>query len=323
MYKKESSIGNPNWGESNLWNWADFHCHWRVLGEENKKPLVLIHGFGASSAHWRFNAQYFAQQGFRVYALDLIGFGKSEQPVKEKIKKLNNRFWAIQLGSFLEEVVDTKEKGKAVLLGNSLGALVALTTSVIYPNLVEAVIAAPLADPSLIRSSKIKLPYWLLIFKRFLIKTFFTLLPLEIIIPLIIKTKLINIALQSAYYHSVRKDLDLKRIVISPAQRNSSARALRSMCIGMALRKESDTARFLLDRLNTRTNHLPMLLVWGRQDRFVPLSIGEMISTEYPWIKLMILEKSGHCPHDESSCDFNHYVLHWLKNKLRGHIQKT
>ena len=42
--------------------------------------------------------------------------------------------------------------------------------------------------------------------------------------------------------------------------------------------------------------------------------------TQYPWIKLFIIENTGHCPHDESPSEFNQYVLNWLKSNSRRYI---
>ena len=205
--QKNSSNINAQWGKANYWKWGKFYCHWKVLGEEGKRAIVFLHGFGASSSHWRFNANYFAKNGFRVYAIDLIGFGESEQPGPSKIKKLDNCFWAFQVAAFLEEIVYKKNSGKAILIGNSLGGLVAITTQALYPNLVKAVVAAPLPDPALAQSIQISLPNWLEKFKNKLIHIFFNLIPLELLIPIILKTKLINIALQSAYFSSIKLSL--------------------------------------------------------------------------------------------------------------------
>ena len=91
-----------NWGEPNNWSWKGTKCHWRVLGKENQRPLILLHGFGASSSHWRKNAGPLAAAGFRVYSLDFIGFGESEQPSQKKIQKLDNQIWSEQVAAFLE-----------------------------------------------------------------------------------------------------------------------------------------------------------------------------------------------------------------------------
>ena len=98
------------WGKSQNWYWKGLRCHWRVLGENNQKPILLLHGFGASSSHWRNNAGPLASAGFRVFGLDLIGFGDSEQPRQKKIPKLDNQFWAEQVAGFLEEVIQTLVK---------------------------------------------------------------------------------------------------------------------------------------------------------------------------------------------------------------------
>ena len=155
------SKNGSSWGDSKVWSWKGFKCHWRLLGEKNRRPLLFIHGFGASSSHWRKNAQAFVNAGFRVYSIDLIGFGDSDQPGTNQIRKLDNRFWSNQIEDFLEQVVKTKKFGKAVIIGNSLGSLVALTTSVSRPELIAALIAAPLPDPAFMLRSRSSSPEWL------------------------------------------------------------------------------------------------------------------------------------------------------------------
>ena len=51
-----------------------------AVGDEAAPPVLLVHGFGASSYHWRYNANAIADAGYRVYAIDLCGFGRSEKP---------------------------------------------------------------------------------------------------------------------------------------------------------------------------------------------------------------------------------------------------
>ncbi|MFS6828280.1 alpha/beta fold hydrolase [Cyanobium sp. ATX-6F1] len=80
--------------------------------------------------------------GWCVYAIDLIGFGASDQPGL----RLDNRLWARQCAAFLAQVVGRP----AVLVGNSLGGLVAVTTAVLAPVWVRAVAVAPLPDPTLL-----------------------------------------------------------------------------------------------------------------------------------------------------------------------------
>ncbi len=309
-----SSINSaPIWGEANQWDWNGINCHWRVLGERNGRPILLLHGFGASSDHWRNNAHALEKEGFRIYSLDLIGFGKSEQPGPKKIKKLDNLFWSEQVASFIKEIISKENKGKTILIGNSLGSLVALTTSVFHPSLISAVVAAPLPDPALMKTFELQLPKCLKKIQSFFIKLFFKLIPLGLFIKLIIKTKLIYIGIQFAYFCSIKSDRELMNIIKKPAQRKSAARALRAMCIGMTTRSDFYTAPFLLDKLERVVNRPSFLMVWGKEDRLVPLIIGKKLISRYHWLDLFILENTGHCPHDESPSEFNQYVLNWLR----------
>lgn len=318
-------VNRSKWGEPYLWNWNGFRCKWRVLGEQNQTPLLLIHGFGASSEHWRNNADFFANAGFQVYGIDLIGFGDSDQPSPSTKISIDNYFWAKQLSAFLEEVIKATIDNKAILIGNSLGSLVALTSIIINPDLIAGVVTAPLPDPAFMQGFDLKKkdPKWLEEIKNFLLKVFFHLLPIELLIPIITRTPLIKLALQSAYYRSINQDLELLKIVTKPARRPKAPNALRSMCIGMATRPQEFTAPFLLEVISQKKKRPPILMIWGRQDKLVPLFVGKQITKEHPWINLSILEKTGHCPHDESPKEFNDNVLDWFVLNFGGDLQKA
>ena len=54
-----------------------------AAGPSDAQPFLLVHGFGASGFHWRKNVNALATAGYRVYAIDLIGFGLSSKPIVE------------------------------------------------------------------------------------------------------------------------------------------------------------------------------------------------------------------------------------------------
>ncbi|MBE9014430.1 alpha/beta fold hydrolase, partial [Pseudanabaenaceae cyanobacterium LEGE 13415] len=64
--------------EYKIWMWKGFQVAYQAQGTEGI-PVVLVHGFGASFFHWRKNIPELAKN-CRVYAIDLIGFGKSAKP---------------------------------------------------------------------------------------------------------------------------------------------------------------------------------------------------------------------------------------------------
>ena len=314
IFNKEPFIGSPNWGESKYWSYKDCRVHFRVTGNESNPPIVLIHGFGASSDHWRNNAEIFASEGFRVFGIDLIGFGKSEQNLQSKIKYLDNQFWANQLGSFLDEIVDIQKNGKVILIGNSLGALTAITTLSHRSDLIKAVVASPLPEPVFINPIRISIPNWLVKVKSFLIKIIFHLLPLKTLVNLISRTKLITFALQSAYFRLILNDTVLKRIVSVPARRVDASKALRSMCIGMGMRLNFEKGPCIIEKIKHLPNRPPILLIWGKQDKLIPLFMAKKLIKLHPWLKLTVINEAGHCPHDELPKQFNQIVLKWLKN---------
>ena len=306
--------GTSDWGESKNWFYKDLKVHFRVTGEESNNPIVLIHGFGASCEHWRNNAEIFASEGFRIYGIDLIGFGKSEQALQGKEIYLNNQFWANQIASFLDEIVNIKKNGKVVLIGNSLGALTAITTLLQRPELIKAIIAAPLPEPVTVNPFKLFLPNWIRRINSFLIKVFFNLIPLKPLIYLISSTKLITFALQSAYFRSISNDNLLKRIVTVPARRPNASNALRSMCVGMSNRANHAKGPSILEKIKDLPNRPPILLIWGKQDKLIPIFLAKKLIKLHPWLKLSVIDNAGHCLHDELPNHFNQIVLKWLEN---------
>ena len=68
-------------GEERRYPWKYGDMFYEVKGNKKAKPLLLIHGFapGASSYEWRKNIDTLSSQ-FRVYAIDLLGFGLSDRP---------------------------------------------------------------------------------------------------------------------------------------------------------------------------------------------------------------------------------------------------
>ena len=95
------------------------------------------------------------------------------------------------------------------------------------------------------------------------------------------------------------------------------------MCIGMSSRSMGITAKGLLSRLENRFDRVPIALIWGREDKFVPLSLGLAIFRSHPWLNLSVFENTGHCPHDESPKEFNHFVFHWLQTNLVNDQEKV
>ncbi|KAL7430154.1 hypothetical protein ACHAXM_002055 [Skeletonema potamos] len=94
------------------------------VGDTTKPALLLVHGFGASSYHFRYNIPELAKD-YHVYAIDLLGFGWSDKPIMD----YDASVWRDQVIEFIDQVI-FKEKGddnrSIAIAGNSLGGYTAM-----------------------------------------------------------------------------------------------------------------------------------------------------------------------------------------------------
>ena len=114
-------------------------------------------------------------------------------------------------------------------------------------------------------------------------------LPLKPLINLISRTKLISFALQSAYFRSISNDTRLKRIVTVPARRVYASKALRAMCIGMSNRPNSAKGPSIIEKIQNLPNRPPILLIWGNQDKLIPIFLAKKLIKLHPWLKLSVI----------------------------------
>lgn len=91
-----------------------FYFQYTVVGHQGP-AVLLVHGFGAFLEHYRDNISGIADDGNQVWAITLLGFGKSEKPNIIYTELV----WAELLRDFIVDVV-----GEPVhLIGNSIGGM--------------------------------------------------------------------------------------------------------------------------------------------------------------------------------------------------------
>jgi len=141
----DGSVLPLKWTEApqNMWTFDGWNgapglkVHYYAAGPEDAQPFLLIHGFGASHFHWRRNINVLAAAGYRVYAIDLVGFGLSSKPVIE----YDSTLWREQCAAFLREVAACGDGRRAVVAGNSIGGNAALAVGAAYPELTLGVVS--------------------------------------------------------------------------------------------------------------------------------------------------------------------------------------
>ena len=113
----------------------DYAINYRVEGPEDGPPILLVHGFGANINHFRFQFPALVKEGYRVYAVDLIGFGASDKP--------GDIPYSIELfRDLLVDFVGAFSKDEPwFLAGNSIGGLCCLAmANVLAPNQVRGIV---------------------------------------------------------------------------------------------------------------------------------------------------------------------------------------
>ena len=240
-------------------------------------PVILVHGLGDEADTWRHLFPRLARRT-RTLAPDLPGFGRSCASARAT---MNLHAEAV--------VAVLRETGKAVLVGNSLGAAVAELVAFRAPELVAALAlvdgglpSAGKLSPALLASlvpGAVERPYraW----RNDHEGAYKTLEP---------------------YYTSLaglgRDDRDfLKRRVIARVESESQCRAY-----GSSFRSYLHEALFrgsLYARRLARSG-IPLLVAWGERDRVIPVSSREPILSIRPDARTALIPDCGHLPQQEA-----------------------
>jgi pimeloyl-ACP methyl ester carboxylesterase len=115
----------------------------------NGHTVMLLHGKNFCGAYWGQTAKTLAAQGYRVIIPDQIGFGKSSKPTMIQ--------YTFQLlASATKAVLDSAGVSKVIVVGHSMGGMVATRFVLMYPAIVEKFI---LEDPIGLEDWQLKVPY--------------------------------------------------------------------------------------------------------------------------------------------------------------------
>lgn len=99
----------------------------------NGKTILLMHGKNFNVAYWEQTIKELSKEGFRVIAADQIGFGKSAKP-------LNYQYSFHQLAHNTKSILDSLKINKIILLGHSMGGMLATRFALSYPEMTDKLI---------------------------------------------------------------------------------------------------------------------------------------------------------------------------------------
>ena len=279
-----------------FWNWKNYQIAWQVEETSNDSgiAIVLIHGFGACKEHWRFNQKTISSIA-PCYALDLIGFGDRSKPnsqisyEKKTYQNFNYCFdnWSQLVYDFCNEIV----KKPVLLIGNSIGGVIALNTSKKLSQKALGVILIDCAQRTM-DDKRLAEQSLLMRFLRPVIKTFVRQRLLSSnIFNIAAKPKFITKILKVAYPSGNNVDQELIDTLFKPTQSTGAPEAFR----GFINLFDDYIAPNLIKEMNTSVH-----LIWGEKDPWEPVKEAQKWFKTFECIKsLDVISDAGHCPHDE------------------------
>ena len=255
--------------------------HYQEAGDANAPALVLIHGFASSTLVWSKVFLRLAAAGFRVIAIDMLGFGYSGKP-------RNGEYTIAGQASLLVGLLDRLKIKRATLVGSSYGGAVAATCALDYPQRVDRLV--------LIGTVNNNRPLDYKLMRVFSSRVFG-----DVVSPLLIGSRRLLRRRMKRVYDRHEWVLDERRV---------DARHL--------LLRASGTQRAIIRTVRcwdaeriSREAHLikqPTLLLWGENDIEIPLADGERLHDQIPGSRLIVFLNCGHIPHEEYPEEFTNVV---------------
>ncbi|WP_017325634.1 alpha/beta fold hydrolase [Synechococcus sp. PCC 7336] len=278
-----------------VWQWRSFQLPYLAAGDPQAEAVVLVHGFGGCIGHWRNNIAQLASQ-YRVYAIDLLGFGAAPKPDLDYSFEL----WGQQLADFCQQVVQRT----ATLVGNSVGAIVVSQTAAEEPTIARSVVLINCSlrllhdrkrsQLSLVQQMGTPIVQTLLRYKP--IGHFF--------FRQIAQRRSLRNILRRAYARPEAVTDELLDLLLAPARDPGAA----DVFIAFVNYSSGPLAEELLPQI-----HCPVAIVWGEDDPWEPLEKGRSLA-DFPCVReFKTIARAGHCPMDEASQEVNEYLLQWIE----------
>lgn len=253
-------------------------------------PVVCIHGLGCSVLEWAQNIDALATR-HRVYALDLLGFGLTAKP-------LNVAYDVSTLARFTLAFMDAMGLRVAALVGNSLGGRVAMECAAVAP---ERVLSLVLSAPAALDTSTL---------------LDFRLATLPVLGELLTRPTALGTA--RLWRTAVADPACITPVMVQEkvamARLPGASAAFMKTLRGLIHLRGFRQAVIADSHAKARRIQTPACVVWGQQDRFLPVGHLDTLMRLMPHAKPVVLATCGHVPMVEQPAVFNPLVLDFLAN---------
>lgn len=280
------------------WTWQGFKIGYQQQGNEGP-AVVLVHGFGATWGHWRKNLPVLGQT-CRCYALDLLGFGASDKPPPGVEIDYTFETWGQLVADFCREVVGSP----VLLVGNSIGCIVALQTAVDNPDLVLGVCLIN-CSLRLLHDRKRSGLAW---YRRAGVPWLQQILQVRRVgyffFQKLAQPKVVRKILLQAYRRPEAVTDELVEMLMEPAGDRGAA----DVFLAFTGYSQGPLPEDLLPRLSCRA-----WILWGSDDPWEPIAAGRKFTGFSTVERFIELKGLGHCPQDEAPEIVNPILQDWLE----------
>ena len=262
-------------------HWANLNglkIRYLELGKNHDKHILFIHGLGSSADRWG-NIPKSLSANFHTISLDLPGFGESDKPLSMDYTIETFRDVVIDIMNLLEI-----NDGKTSIVGHSLGGYVALEVTMLNNIQIEKLV---LIDSSgLLQKPTDLLEDYLIVAMN---PTY---------------TNVQNI-FEQMVSEGTKIPLKLVESFIRRINLPNAKYAFKSTL------QNSANTQIKLERL-TMIDNVPTLIIWGIEDKVIPLQHLELFKNYIPNSQIEIIQDAGHAPFTEKPehvCELIHDFL--------------
>jgi pimeloyl-ACP methyl ester carboxylesterase len=263
--------------------------HLAYLDVGEGRPVIVIHGFGGSMWQWE-HQQVPLSSAFRLLTPDLIGSGLSAKPDIE--------YRPDEMLDYFVAFMDALNIQRAALVGNSMGAGLAIGMALEHPDRVSKLVLIDgfpahvrerLTSPSIQRALDTPAPSWL--------------------------ASLGNWLFGSLMIESVLKEMVHNPALLTPAVVERSNRNRQRPGVMRPLMTARGTLPLWETGYAKRIGQIrhPTLIVWGEEDRVFPIAVGEELHRTITGSSLVRIPNAGHIPQWEQPDLVNPAMIDFLR----------
>ncbi len=257
------------------------------------EPVLLIHGFGASSYSWRHIVAPLAQK-YRVITIDLKGFGDSPKP-------RDDAYSVYEQARLVRNFILENDLKDLHIVGHSYGGGVALAVSIYLAA------SHPNVQKSLVLMDNIAYPQELPNF----VKVLATPILGSLLIHALPDTFQVKALLKKVYFDDeLIPQSAIDHYAADLAKPNAKYATLTTARQIMP----ADLQEFSNNYTNLR---IPTLIIWSREDEIVPLAVGQRLHENLPNSKLVVLSDVGHAAQEEKPALLLPHLHHFLEAESR------